>query len=55
MLFVEGRFKPEQQSIWTQLLVVVFPILLYSAIFMFFNAPDASGGGCGKGDQWSFW
>jgi ATP-dependent Zn proteases len=32
---VEGR-KPEQQSIWMQLLVAAFPVLIILAIFMFF-------------------
>ena len=32
---VEGR-KPEQQSVWTQLLVASFPILIIIAVFMFF-------------------
>ena len=32
---VEGK-KPEQQSVWTQLLVASFPILLILAVFMFF-------------------
>ena len=31
---VEGR-KPEQQSLWTQLLVACFPILIIIAVFMF--------------------
>ena len=32
---VEGR-EPEQQSVWTQLLVASFPILIIIAVFMFF-------------------
>lgn len=32
---VEGK-QPEQQSIWTQLLVASFPILVIIAVFMFF-------------------
>ena len=32
---VEGK-KPEQQSVWTQLLIASFPILLIIAVFMFF-------------------
>ena len=35
--------RPEQQSIWTQLLVASFPILVIIAVFMFFYAPDARG------------
>ncbi|MDG6404567.1 hypothetical protein QCD79_32050, partial [Pseudomonas quasicaspiana] len=31
---VEGK-QPEQQSIWTQLLVASFPILVIIAVFMF--------------------
>ena len=33
---VKGQ-KPEQQSIWTQLLVASFPILVIIAVFMFFK------------------
>ena len=32
---IEGR-KPERQSLWTQLLVACFPILIIVAVFMFF-------------------
>ncbi|WP_353667370.1 ATP-dependent zinc metalloprotease FtsH [Marinomonas sp. THO17] len=49
---VEGRM-PEQQSIWTQLLVASFPILLILAIFMFFMR-QMQGGGGGKGGPMSF-
>ena len=49
---VEGRL-PEQQSIWTQLLVASFPILLILAIFMFFMR-QMQGGGGGKGGPMSF-
>lgn len=44
---VVGR-EPEQQSIWTQLLVASFPILIIIAIFMFFMR-QMQGGGGGKG------
>lgn len=40
---------PEQQSIWTQLLVAVFPILVILAVFMFFMRQMQGGGGGGKG------
>ena len=49
---VEGR-KPEQQSIWTQLLVACFPILIIIAVFMFFMR-QMQGGGGGKGGPMSF-
>ena len=49
---VEGRL-PEQTSIWTQLLVASFPILLILAIFMFFMR-QMQGGGGGKGGPMSF-
>ena len=38
---VIGR-KPEQQSVWTQLLVASFPILIIIALFFFFNGWVAS-------------
>lgn len=41
---VLGR-KPEQQSIWTQLLVASFPILVIIAVFMFFMRQMQGGGG----------
>ena len=41
---VEGR-KPEQQSVWTQLLVASFPILIIIAVFMFFMRQMQGGGG----------
>lgn len=44
---IEGR-EPEQQSIWTQLLVASFPILVIIAVFMFFMR-QMQGGGGGKG------
>ncbi len=49
---VEGR-KPEQQSIWMQLLVASFPILVIIAVFMFFMR-QMQGGGGGKGGPMSF-
>ena len=49
---IEGR-KPEQQSIWTQLLVACFPILVIIAVFMFFMR-QMQGGGGGKGGPMSF-
>ncbi len=36
---------PEQQSIWTQLLVASFPILVIIAVFMFFMRQMQGGGG----------
>jgi len=41
--------EPEQQSIWTQLLVASFPILVIIAVFMFFMRQMQGGGGGGKG------
>ena len=49
---VEGK-KPETQSIWTQLLVASFPILLILAVFMFFMR-QMQGGGGGRGGPMSF-
>lgn len=49
---VEGR-KPEQQSVWTQLLVASFPILIIIAVFMFFMR-QMQGGGGGRGGPMSF-
>ena len=49
---VEGK-KPEQQSVWTQLLVASFPILLILAVFMFFMR-QMQGGGGGRGGPMSF-
>jgi len=45
---VRGK-EPEQQSIWTQLLVASFPILVIIAVFMFFMRQMQGGGGGGKG------
>ncbi|MEZ5529794.1 MAG: ATP-dependent zinc metalloprotease FtsH [Porticoccaceae bacterium] len=49
---VEGR-EPEQQSLWTQLLVASFPILLILAIFMFFMR-QMQGGAGGRGGPMAF-
>ncbi|MGE7960389.1 ATP-dependent zinc metalloprotease FtsH [Pseudomonas sp. NPDC089530] len=49
---IEGK-QPEQQSIWTQLLVASFPILVIIAVFMFFMR-QMQGGGGGKGGPMSF-
>ncbi|PIE43178.1 MAG: ATP-dependent metalloprotease [Gammaproteobacteria bacterium] len=46
-VIIEGR-EPEQQSIWTQLLVASFPILVIIAVFMFFMR-QMQGGAGGKG------
>ncbi len=45
--------RPEQQSIWTQLLVASFPILVIIAVFMFFMR-QMQGGTSGKGGPLSF-
>ncbi|MFO8045311.1 MAG: ATP-dependent zinc metalloprotease FtsH [Halomonas sp.] len=45
--------EPEQQSLWTRLLIASFPILLILAIFMFFMR-QMQGGGAGKGGPMSF-
>ncbi|GEK73121.1 MULTISPECIES: ATP-dependent zinc metalloprotease FtsH [Halomonas] len=45
--------EPEQQSLWTRLLIASFPILLILAIFMFFMR-QMQGGGGGKGGPMSF-
>ncbi|PHN29383.1 ATP-dependent zinc metalloprotease FtsH [Pseudomonas sp. ICMP 460] len=49
---VEGK-QPERQSIWTQLLVASFPILVIIAVFMFFMR-QMQGGAGGKGGPMSF-
>ena len=49
---VIGR-KPEEQSVWTQLLVASFPILIIIAVFMFFMR-QMQGGGGGRGGPMSF-
>ncbi|WP_044619064.1 ATP-dependent zinc metalloprotease FtsH [Gynuella sunshinyii] len=45
---IEGK-APEQQSVWTQLLIASFPILIIIAVFMFFMRQMQGGGGGGKG------
>ena len=49
---IEGR-APEKQSLWAQLLVACFPILLIVAIFMFFMR-QMQGGGSGRGGPMTF-
>ena len=51
-MLIEGK-QPEQQSIWTQLLVASFPILVIIAVFMFFMR-QMQGGAGGKGGPMSF-
>ena len=51
-VIVEGK-QPEQQSIWTQLLIASFPILIIIALFMFFMR-QMQGGAGGKGGPMSF-
>ena len=51
-VIVEGK-QPERQSIWTQLLIASFPILIIIAIFMFFMR-QMQGGGGGRGGPMSF-
>ena len=45
--------RPEQQSIWTQLLEASFPILVIIAVFMFFMR-QMQGGGGGRGGPLAF-
>jgi len=45
--------KPEQQSIWMQLLVASFPILIIIAVFMFFMR-QMQGGAGGRGGPMAF-
>ena len=52
-VIVEGK-KPEQQSIWMQLLVASFPVLIILAIFMFFMRQMQGGMGGGRGGPMSF-
>ena len=49
---VVGR-KPEQQSVWTQLLIASFPILIIIAVFMFFMR-QMQGGAGGRGGPMAF-
>jgi cell division protease FtsH len=51
-VLIEGK-QPEQQSLWSQLLVASFPILVIIAVFMFFMR-QMQGGGGGKGGPMSF-
>lgn len=44
---------PEQQSLWSQLLVASFPVLVIIAVFMFFMR-QMQGGGGGRGGPMSF-
>ncbi|MFW6093722.1 MAG: ATP-dependent zinc metalloprotease FtsH [Pseudomonadota bacterium] len=44
---------PEQQSIWAQLLIASFPILIIIAVFMLFMR-QMQGGGSGRGGPMSF-
>jgi cell division protease FtsH len=46
--------EPEQQSIWSQLLVASFPILIIIALFFFFMRQMQGGGAGGKGGPMSF-
>lgn len=49
---IEGK-EPQQQSIWSRLLIASFPILIILAIFFFFMR-QMQGGGGGKGGPMSF-
>ena len=51
-VIIEGR-QPEKQSLWAQLLVACFPILLIVAIFVFFMR-QMQGGGGGRGGPMTF-
>jgi len=46
--------EPEQQSIWLQLLLSAFPILIIIAVFMFFMRQMQGGGIGGKGGPMAF-
>lgn len=46
--------EPQRQSIWTQLLVASFPILIIIAVFMLFMRNMQGGMGGGKGGPMSF-
>ncbi|MBV1870135.1 MAG: ATP-dependent zinc metalloprotease FtsH [Gammaproteobacteria bacterium] len=50
---VEGR-EPERQSLWMQLFVAAFPILLILAIFIFFMRQMQGGMGGGRGGPMGF-
>ena len=45
-VIVEGS-APEQQSVWMQLLVASFPVVLIIILFMFFMRQMQGGGGAG--------
>jgi len=45
--------EPKRQSIWTQLLVASFPIIIIIAVFMFFMR-QMQGGGSGRGGPMAF-
>ncbi|TXR51854.1 ATP-dependent zinc metalloprotease FtsH [Reinekea thalattae] len=45
---------PEQPSIWTQLFLAAFPILIILGVFMFFMRQMQGGAGGGKGGPMSF-
>jgi cell division protease FtsH len=46
--------EPERQSIWSQLLVASFPILIIIGLFLFFMRQMQGGGAGGKGGPMSF-
>ncbi len=46
--------EPERQSLWSQLLVASFPILIIIALFFFFMRQMQGGGAGGKGGPMSF-
>ncbi|MEY4640937.1 MAG: hypothetical protein RLZZ227_931 [Pseudomonadota bacterium] len=46
--------EPKQQSIWEQLLIASFPILIIIAVFMFFMRQMQGGGVGGKGGPMAF-
>lgn len=50
---IEGR-EPERQSLWMQLFVAAFPILLILAIFVFFMRQMQGGMGGGRGGPMGF-
>ncbi|MDP2229095.1 MAG: ATP-dependent zinc metalloprotease FtsH [Moraxellaceae bacterium] len=54
-VIVEGA-APEQQSVWMQLLVAAFPVILIVALFMFFMRQMQGGGGGagGRGGPMTF-
>ena len=52
-VIVEGAL-PEQQSVWMQLLVASFPVILIVVLFMFFMRQMQGGGAGGKGGPMTF-